>query len=728
MHEYRLIKDDLLYAHIYRGYTSKHNYTRIIYMVASKIANNLVYRNDRTIDQEDKGYASAPYALELFSKMRVIALGKPKYTYINKGVVFYPIYLVANNKIKAQIGVYEVEKDKVVDIVDQDGDVDLEKLSSPLLYDFVTQSFVDKSGSDADLFISHLAQAETEVKSKPLDQGETKLDSVDPLPDLDEEDMTKLRISKSLREPEYNQADELLEDGIFIQDKSKTVPAPLSEETEEDAETLKSEYKESPRNTWIEKYMRNNQFAIQSVEANGDCFFAVIRDAFKQIGQNTTVAKLRAALAKEMTEELFQTHRTLYLNLQGEIDTAEKEMKEIKRVLEKDLKKRAHSVRDNRDELALIEKQTDDLKQQYVEVKKRAKSTQELISDTLQNMKNIDSLAKYREFIQTSAYWANSWAITTLETILNIKMIVLSERAYLDQDLLGVMNCTEVNEKVQETKTFKPEYYIITTHSGDHYNLVKYRQRTIFKFSEIPYQVKVLVTHKCMERAAGTFFYIQDFTDFQSKKGLAKPDIEAEKEKDEDARSANLYDPDVVLGFYARSTKTEKPGKGSHEKLPLNRRNDFTTLSQIENWRRKLDDSWTDASFKLDGKRWTSVEHYYQGAKYKKQNPDFCALFSIDSGSDISKDVALAKAAGGKTGKDKKNKIVRPKKIEMDPDFYGVRSEEARTDAVRAKFMQNQDLKQLLLATKNAKLIHLIHAQDPEVDTIMMNVRAQLPP
>src|ERR1019366_5889000 len=107
----------------------------------------------------------------------------------------------------------------------------------------------------------------------------------------------------------------------------------------------------------------------------------------------------------------------------------------------------------------------------------------------------------------------------------------------------------------------------------------------------------------------------------------------------------------------------------------------------------------------LDGLRWNSVEHYYQGSKFKKNNPQFYKSFSIDSGSEISQDPALAKSAGGKSGVTKGRRL-RPEAVLIDPDFFTGREHTEMFNAMYAKFSQNENLKNILLATNNATLIH----------------------
>jgi predicted NAD-dependent protein-ADP-ribosyltransferase YbiA (DUF1768 family) len=64
----------------------------------------------------------------------------------------------------------------------------------------------------------------------------------------------------------------------------------------------------------------------------------------------------------------------------------------------------------------------------------------------------------------------------------------------------------------------------------------------------------------------------------------------------------------------------------------------------------------------------------------------------------------MAKAAASSSGK-YKGTLLRPAEVSIDPTFYGQRKEKELFEAICAKFTQIEDLKRVLLETRNAKLM-----------------------
>jgi predicted NAD-dependent protein-ADP-ribosyltransferase YbiA (DUF1768 family) len=261
------------------------------------------------------------------------------------------------------------------------------------------------------------------------------------------------------------------------------------------------------------------------------------------------------------------------------------------------------------------------------------------------------------------------------------------------------------------------------SYDGSHYKTIGYKQKMIFTFDEIPYDIKRMIADKCMEGTAGPFHLIPDFQKFKA--GLKK-NVTKEPEYDElsESKLRGLYNDDVVFLFYAKSNDKPLPGKGAGEKIPNERLQEFTELATIPQWRKKLSDFWI-SPFMLDNHKWASVEHYYQASKFKKTASDFYLSFSLDSGTELSQDPAMAKGAGGKTGK-YLGKLIRPVQITIDPDFFGKRHKKEKYDAQYAKFTQNEELKKLLLATNDAKLAHYSRGTQPIVFDDLMLIRDKI--
>ena len=191
-------------------------------------------------------------------------------------------------------------------------------------------------------------------------------------------------------------------------------------------------------------------------------------------------------------------------------------------------------------------------------------------------------------------------------------------------------------------------------------------------------------------------------------------------------RQGSLFKGDTVFQFYSKSINKPLPGKGAGEKIGSEGVEAYDELSKIPDWRKKLSNFWAQ-EFSLDGKKWLSVEHYYQGSKFKKNNPEFYNKFSLDSGTELSKSPLMAKGAGGKTGKSR-GKQIRPANVVLDEDFFGHngRGEIEMEKAMKAKFTQNSDLKKLLRLTKKAKLQHFSRGIPPIVFYDLMRVRQNL--
>ena len=180
------------------------------------------------------------------------------------------------------------------------------------------------------------------------------------------------------------------------------------------------------------------------------------------------------------------------------------------------------------------------------------------------------------------------------------------------------------------------------------------------------------------------------------------------------------YDEDTVFVFYSKSPDAA-PGKGANEKIPDEKREMYADLDKIPDWRKRLSNFWVQPFYK-QGFVWASVEHYYQASKFKMEHNEFYKQFSLDKGTALSKDPLLAKVTGGK---DLKHKY-RPREITIDRDFFPKRAQQEMFRAQHAKFTQNADLKELLRATKKAKLMHYTRGGKLETFDGLMYIRDNL--
>lgn len=671
-------------------------------MVVSKLDSSVNYPELKRVEPSDLSKESNLYQIELNGLNIIVAVGAAKDTFSNKDITYFPIYLVKHNNKVLQIGVYELRSTNVLDYMDEDGLLNIERFDDPLIYTFASDDMIKRLRLVPDDEIEREKEKEKEKEKKPSKKTPKVKDIIQP----SKEDIFIPEIRRD----------------IFEIKKGAIVPASLKTETSKDAKDIRDKFHEGSGDTWLQKYMQNKNYTITDNEGGGDCLFATIRDAFQSIGQDTTVSKMRDKVSATADEAIFNVYKERYDIFSKEILDTKAASVELKTKYD-DLRTKLTSTI-NRDEQQMIKDQAIKAKIEFDRVKREYEYAKENIKD-VKFMKDINTLSELKKHMRLCDFWADGWAINTLERILNIKFIIMSSRVYGSQDYNNVLQCGESMDPIIESRgEFNPEFYIILEHTGTHYMLVGYKKKQIFKFNEVPYDLKKMIVDKCMEGSSGIFKLIPDFEHFKTSLGLHKeaPIFDELGE----AKILNLYDENIVFMFYSKSAD-EMPGKGAGEKMPIEFKPQYAELAAIPKWRKKLSNFWCaepegTSLFTLDNHKWASVEHYYQGSKFKLKNPEFYLSFSLDSGTELSKKPEMAKSAGGKTGKYKGTRI-RPKEVEADPDFFLKRVEREMNDAQTAKFTQNPDLKKMLIETKDAKLVHYRRGDTPIVFDNLMILR-----
>ena len=498
----------------------------------------------------------------------------------------------------------------------------------------------------------------------------------------------------------------------------------------EDTQTIKhppliveEKYDETKSETWIEKYLHSNKYKIKDNAGGGDCLFHVIVDALSEVDSTVTVDSLRKILANNVTEAVYRNYKELYESYTTSIKDDTNKLNELNK-RNKELIELMKQTKDRAVQSELV-KEAKLVKEEYSKIKEEKAVTNDLLSD-VKFMKNIKNINKLKEKVQTCEFWGEAWSISIMERVMNIKLILLSEQSYLNEDIDNVLHCGEVDVILQNKGIFRPDHYIFADYNGWHYKLIMYDSKPQLSFVEIPNKIKELIVYKCMEKQGGAYDLIPEFNQYKKMIQETKPDDSKDEDvTDMEQSSQGLYIDDIVFQFYSKSNDKPLPGKGAGETVPKDMIKKFSELSKIPSWRRKLSNFW-ESEFVLNDHKWLTVEHYYQGSKFKNGNNKYYLEFSLDSGSILSKDPIRAKAAGSKTGKNGKT-MIRPSDIKMDEDFFtSDRSIEEMNRAQLAKFTQSEELKDMLIKTQNAKLVHFQRGSEPVEFTNLMKIRNDL--
>jgi predicted NAD-dependent protein-ADP-ribosyltransferase YbiA (DUF1768 family) len=759
-------------------------------MVKSKLNKDINYHEYSHLEEEDFKYNTPLFNLKILGITVIIGVGQLNYDFSKRhSVVYVPIYLFnAETEFMKQIGIFEMPSNNVK--MDESGDLDIHKLT-PLLYGFVNTELLRKSLVKAGASAA-ATTAKTKVETAEIKKSLAPADAAghDDNDDNDDNDET----DDDNNDSGHGRYDITGLDARQKHLLSGASILPL--QTKEQSELERKQYKHNPTDLWIQMYLRNKYFNFIDNEggSGSDSFFAVIRDALLTQGRTATILELRKQLSEEVTDDVFRAYREKFVLYHGLARTQTRETKELVNQYN-DLKRRISTIHDRAQQQLMIGgakklviehnmkldevKYTKLLADQYGYMKE-VRSTQQLKERMMTSLYWPDAwgVATMERVLNMKFVFFSSNAYETgdIDNVLQcggpdtidaaiLKRGRFEPTAYILIDKGIVMTMAGAGRgagvrtmamdgaggghgRSPRSRSRSPRAssagstgtgtgtgtggFISKTTNQNTYKLITYKTHGILTFSELPYDIKLLITTKCLETQAGAFCLIPQFKLFQKELGIRADELQNTslddllEEVHTDAGSignragSHLYTPDIVFQFYAKSNPNALPGAGPGEKIPEHDKIHFQKLATFDNWRRKLSNFWSEP-FMLDSHTWQSVEHYYQGSKFKNNNREFYLKFSLDSRSELSSDPVIAKAAGSKSGK------LRPSRISVDPDFFNHgRSEREMENAIYAKFSQNKGLKDLLLATRNAKLVQYIRGGHPVVFHHLMRVRHKL--
>ena len=252
--------------------------------------------------------------------------------------------------------------------------------------------------------------------------------------------------------------------------------------------------------TWIETYLKDINFDIIETNPDGNCFFECLQIAIESSGidfELKSIKDFRRYLHSIVSEDYYNQLIALYAAMKADIN----------------------SNNDNAHPDALSE---------FIFIERYG----------------LDTFSKIKKFILNDSFWANNWAINELEKKLELKAIILSEENFDQGNLENILQCTNTDKKVvpkckicgithnqltnpdvsktdfinkhskigivdhefidiEEESIVKPRGYFIVTYSGNHYELISYKDENsiinVFynKPNELPKKVKDLVKRIC---------------------------------------------------------------------------------------------------------------------------------------------------------------------------------------------------------------------------------------
>uniref|UniRef100_A0A6C0H479 OTU domain-containing protein n=1 Tax=viral metagenome TaxID=1070528 RepID=A0A6C0H479_9ZZZZ len=651
-------------------------------MITSNIDSKVEYAITNNIDKSDLNHEAFVYNAKIYNKHIKFVLGTPKLEFLSNNIMYFNIYLANNGSVVSKIGIYETKNTDYTSLLDSTGDIDLNMMHEPIIFPFAKPLIINN--------YELIDKFETMSNTSEFNSASDTSSENTSISDIETDEEEKIEDTDEKPQKFISESFDLME---------------LNSQTKDESDYEISKYEEDPSHKWINKYLRSNKYEILDNEGGGDCFFAVLRDALRSVKIDISVQSIREKLANEVTEEILATYKEFFELFYNNMKTTQTQLKEYKKK-HLTLKKMITATADGVDKMKMIS----DVKSNFEKMSSVSDQSKELeeLAKEFEFMKDVETVDDLKKVIMElgGKYWADNWALVTLERLYNVKFIVLSQDHFLNGEKELVLQCSEADKKLQAQGVFKPSYYIITDYiKGIHYKLITYDKnikRGALTFTELPYKIKELVLEKCMEKGAGLYVLIPDFKTFANQHGVQTSPISKTSGYDSlvstKTPKSQEYDDSIIIQIYSKS-KHEKVGEGSGESIKPELKTvknvlDLNNKKKYPEWRKKLDNDFLVSNLVIDGNNWSSVKHYMLGSRFKDL-VDLYGKFMKNGEVGANNEEALKLYNSSVIKKSVKAVIMN------DEDFKKIESG-LLEKALYAKFTQNDELREILILTGDA--------------------------
>ena len=178
------------------------------------------------------------------------------------------------------------------------------------------------------------------------------------------------------------------------------------------------------------------------------------------------------------------------------------------------------------------------------------------------------------------------------------------------------------------------------------------------------------------------------------------------------SKQQTLSNPNDKFYFYSKS-KDVVPGKGTNEVVEDAAA--YTELATFKDWRKVLS-NFHVCPFKYDGKTYNTIEHVFQAEKIAIVDTQKAEYFTVESGHEIG-------IGDGEMAR-KNRKLCKLNDAQLKE--WGKIKDTIMHDAAVEKYKACQEAREILKATKNAQLWHIVSRSKPVRFEHLEQIRSSL--